>query len=131
MTRVHQEKKNALIWLVNRLKDNLDIELYDNGEPIRDVLDVEDACIAIKLICNSSPKNQIYNVGSGQPTKIKTIIELAKQKLNSKSKINYIKAPDFHKLVQTKDFWMDITKLKDLGFRKKYNLDEIVSRLCI
>ena len=124
-------KKNALIWLINCLKKDLNIDLYDNGDPIRDVLHVDDACAAIQLICNNSPKNEIYNVGSGQPTQIKTIIELAKKKLNSKSKINYIKAPSFHQLVQAKDFWMDVNKLRNLGFTEKYNLDEIVTKLCI
>ena len=123
-------KKNAITWMINRLKKDLDIELYENGDIIRDFLHVEDACEAIQLICSKSPKNQIYNVGGGNPIKIKTIFKLAKDKIKSNSKISSIRSPEFHQLVQPKDFWMDNTKLKSLGFKPKYNLDRIVSSLC-
>ena len=69
-------KKNAITWMINRLKEGLDIELYENGDIIRDFLHVEDACNAIELICSKSPRNQIYNVGGGKPIKIKTILFL-------------------------------------------------------
>tara|TARA_B100000579_G_scaffold376257_1_gene341615 strand:+ start:1776 stop:2594 length:819 start_codon:yes stop_codon:yes gene_type:complete len=123
-------KKNAITWMINRLREGLDIELYENGEIIRDFLHVEDACEAIELICSQSPKNQIYNVGGGKPIKIKTIFNLAKNKIKSSSKINSIKSPEFHQLIQPKDFWMDTTKLNSLGFNQKYNLEEIINSLC-
>ena len=112
------------------LKEGLDIELYESGDVVRDFLHVEDACKAIELICSKSAKNQIYNVGGGKPVKIKTIFKLAKDKIKSNSKINSIKSPEFHQLVQPKDFWMNTSKLNYLGFKQKYNLEAIVSSLC-
>ena len=49
---------------------------------------------------------------------------------NSSSKINFINQPEFHSLVQNKDFWMENTKLKELGFVQKFPLEKIVQELC-
>ena len=40
---------------------------------------VEDVCRAIKLVMDKGELNEIYNIGSGQPTKVSEIVELAKK----------------------------------------------------
>ena len=90
------------------------------GTITRDVMHVTDVCRAIKLIISNGDYNEIYNVGSGQPTTVDAIIKTAKKKLNSKSKINYISPSDFHKFIQNKDFWMENNKLKELVLIKQY-----------
>lgn len=123
-------KKNAITWMINRIKANQPIDLYDKGEVYRDFLHVYDVCNAIELICKKGNKNEIYNVGSGKPTQIKYLIQLSKKITNSSSKINYINPPDFHEKVQNKDFWMENNKIKDLGFNQKISLEKIVEELC-
>jgi hypothetical protein len=39
--------------------------------------------------------------------------------------------PDFHKAVQTQNFWMDISKLKSLGFEQHLSNEYSVKVLCI
>jgi nucleoside-diphosphate-sugar epimerase len=123
-------KKNALSYMIDLLKKNEDIYLYDNGTPVRDVMHVNDICAAIKLILDKGNINEIYNVGSGHPTRIGDIIGTAKQYLNSSSSIKYKEAPEFHTLVQAKDFWLDNTKLKQLGFQQTISTEEIIKELC-
>ena len=123
-------KKNAITWMINRIKENQPIDLYDKGEVYRDFLHVYDVCNAIELICKKGNKNEIYNVGSGKPTQIKYLIQLSKKITNSSSKINYINPPDFHEKVQNKDFWMENNKIKELGFNQKISLEKIVEELC-
>jgi nucleoside-diphosphate-sugar epimerase len=123
-------KKNAITWMINQLKNNEDIDLYDNGTPIRDVMHIDDVCRAIKTIMDEGKTNDIYNVGSGQPNTIGDIIESSRDKLKSTSKINYIEPSDFHKVVQNKDFWMNVEKLTSLGFTPQYTLEHIVNDLC-
>ena len=123
-------KKNALTWMLNKLKNNETIDLYDNGDPIRDIIHVNDACRAIELICRKGNLNEIYNVGSGNPITIGDFINTARYKLQSNSKINYIDAPSFHSQVQSRDFYMDIQKIKSLGFNINYSFDEIINELC-
>ena len=123
-------KKNALSYMIDLLKNNEDVYLYDNGTPIRDVMHVNDVCTAIKLIIDKGELNQIYNIGSGQPTTIGDIITTAKEYLGSNSTIKYKEAPEFHKIVQAKDFWLDTTKLKGLGFSQSIPTEEIIKELC-
>ncbi len=124
-------KKNAISHMIDLLKRNEDVYLYDNGTPIRDVMHVTDVCRAIKLIIDQGNINEIYNVGSGQPTQIGAIIETAKKYLNSSSTLKFKEAPEFHQIVQTKDFWLDITKLQELGFKQTISTEEIIKELCI
>lgn len=123
-------KKNALSYMIELLKKNEDVYLYDDGTPVRDVMHVDDICRAIKLICDCGNINEIYNVGSGHPTSIGDIIFTAKEYLNSSSQIKSKEAPEFHKIVQAKDFWLDTTKLKNLGFSQSIFLKEIIEELC-
>ena len=124
------KKKNAIQYMISLLKNNEDINLYDNGEPIRDLMYIDDVCEAINLVLEKGECNQIYNIGSGIPIRIGEVIYIAKTKLNSKSRIQYIDTPEFHKIVQPKDFWMDVSKLKSLGFKPKVSLNCGLQILC-
>lgn len=123
-------KKNALSYMIDLLKKNEDVYLYDDGTPIRDIMHVDDVCRAIELVCRDGKLNEIYNIGSGQPTPISVIIQAAKKYLNSTSSIKSKEAPEFHKIVQSKDFWMDTTKLKLLGFAQEISNEKIIRELC-
>lgn len=123
-------KKNALSYMIDLLKKDEDVYLYDNGTPIRDIMHVDDVCRAIELVCVKGQLNQIYNIGSGQPTHISAIIEAAKSYLGSNSVIKSKETPEFHKIVQAKDFWMDTTKLNRLGFTRQISNEEIIQQLC-
>lgn len=124
-------KKNAITWLVNELKLNHDIKLYNYGNNCRDVMHVQDVCRAIKLVMDKGETNQIYNIGSGKPTSVGEIINLANHYLKSKGKIENMEPPKFHKDVQRENFWMDTRKLKSLGFEQKLDLEFIVKDLCL
>ena len=123
-------KKNALGHMINLLKQDEDVYLYDDGTPTRDVMHLDDVCKAIKLICDEGNINEIYNVGSGQATSIGDIIGKAKEYLGSKSVIKFKEAPEFHQIVQAKDFWLDTTKLQTLGFTQSISTDKIIKQLC-
>jgi nucleoside-diphosphate-sugar epimerase len=123
-------RKNALTYLISSLKKDEDVFLYDGGTPIRDIMHVYDVCDAINLVCQSGNLNEVYNIGSGHPTRIGDIIDEAKKYLGSRSKINYKDAPEFHKIVQAKDFWMDNSKLLHLGFKQKISTSDIIKELC-
>ncbi len=124
------KKKNAITWMINRIKENKQVDLYDQGTPVRDIMHISDVCDAISLVCKKGEYNEIYNIGSGIPTSIGSIVTQARSLLSSTSKINYVEATEFHKIVQNKDFWMNIDKLRDLGFTPKYSINSIISELC-
>ena len=124
-------KKNAMQWMINELVEHRDVKMYDNGSHIRDVMHVSDVCRAIKLVMDKGEVNEIYNIGSGEPTRVSEIVELAKHFTRSRGKIISIDPPEFHNNVQTQHFWLDTTKLKRLGFAQHITNEFIVKDLCI
>ena len=122
-------KKNALQFLLQKIKNSEEINLYNNGNFLRDYLNVDDCCEAIKKCIEKSEANQIINIGSGKGYIFKDIIEEAINLTKSNSKINNINPPEFHKIVQVKDMYLDTTKLKNLGFNKQKSPKEIVQDL--
>jgi len=124
------KKKNALQYLVNRLKNNEDVDLYHGGKFYRDYLHVDDVCRAIDLVLRKGELNQIYNIGSGSQYRFKDLIDHVVSRTGSKSKINEIDASDFHKHVQVKDMHLDVEKLKRLGFVPRITIEQGLDELC-
>lgn len=122
-------KKNALTFLINEIKKNNEIKLYDNGIFYRDYIHVKDACVAINLILKKGNLNEIYNVGNGQSTQFRDAIDYVINKTNSKSKIINIPQSDFHKKVQVKSMQLNTDKLKKLGYRPSFTLNDILDEL--
>lgn len=126
------KKKNAMQFLVNEVIEGRDVNLYNNGQNIRDFMHIDDACSAINLVINSSELNNITNIGSGEPQKILDIVNYVKEKVDSQSKFNFIDTPEFHKVVQIEDMYLEVSKLKNLGFVQKISikdgLDMLINR---
>ena len=126
-------KRNALQYLINEVVNNRDINLYNNGENIRDFIHVDDVCRALHFCMKNAGVNEIINIGSGIPYKFRDIMCQVREKVGSKSNFKSIEPPEFHKIVQVEDMWLDITKLKSLGFqpncRFSEELDILIERL--
>jgi nucleoside-diphosphate-sugar epimerase len=125
------KKKNAIQYMINLLKGDMEVSLYDDGTPIRDLMHRDDVSNAIDLVVEKGELNTIYNIGSGHPITVRDIIEIAKQILQSNSPITSIETPEFHSIVQVKDFWMDTSKLNSLGFKQKITLEQGIKELCL
>tara|TARA_B100000035_G_scaffold126111_1_gene107344 strand:- start:1976 stop:2830 length:855 start_codon:yes stop_codon:yes gene_type:complete len=124
-------QKNAIMWMINQLREHKPIALYDGGSHRRDVMHVDDVCRAIKTVIDDGDLNTTYNIGSGRPTSIAEIVDAAVPVLGSLSDIDTIDPPKFHKDVQTQDFYLDTTKLQKLGFKPSMDYVEIVESLCL
>jgi nucleoside-diphosphate-sugar epimerase len=122
-------KKNALQHMIKCLCDNEEIFLYDGGNAVRDYIYVDDVCNAIMHCLYNAPVNEIINIGSGRRTLLRDLIYIAQDLSNSTSKINIIQPPHFHDVVQVKDSYLDITKLKSYGFESKYKVEDVVAKL--
>ena len=123
-------KKNAIQYMINRLKNNEDVDLYEGGYMLRDLMHVSDICRAIDLVLAKGGVNEVYNIGSGIPVSIREIMEIAKSFLGSASKLNTEPTPKFHQQVQCRDFYLDTSKLKALGFGQTITIKEGVEELC-
>jgi len=123
-------KKNALGFLVNQLKEHKDVNLYDGGNVLRDYMHVEDVCRAIRHVMEKGDINTIYNIATGKPKKFVDIIQFAKDYVGSSSKLVPIDAPEFYRLVQAKNFSLNVDKFKSLGFEEKITIEDGIKMLC-
>lgn len=122
-------KKNALTYLVRKLIAGEEVNLYDGGQFYRDYIHVDDLCDAVKLVLECGELNTIYNIGTGVPVVFRDAIEYVIKKVNSKSKVVEIEQAPFHKIVQNKSFYMNCSKLQQLGFTAKYSMNDILDDL--
>lgn len=123
------KKKNALQYLIGELKANRPISLYGGGEFTRDYMYVDDVCRGIKLCIDKAEPNQIIHVAAGIPYKFRDLIYYCKEKLNSTSEITSMEPTQFHKVVQTRDNYLDVSKITALGFKPKYTIWEGLDKI--
>lgn len=121
---VYNKKKNALQWLIFRLARGHNIELYYDGKFKRDYIHVDDVCSAMMHIMSSEyTLNQIYNIGSGNGYVFRDLIDFAAERLEPKGVIKEVKPHEFHNVVQVKDMYLDISKLKMLKFTPDIDIE--------
>jgi len=123
------KQKNALQYLINEIKSNNEIKLYYDGDFIRDYMHVDDVCKSIYSVIQRGEYNQIINIGSGIPQKFREVIDFVIKETNSSSKVTAIDAVEFHKLVQVKDMYLDVSKLNNLEFKQQINIYEGIKTL--
>ena len=123
-------KKNVLAFLINKLKNNEDVQLYDGGLVLRDYMHVDDYCSAMMHLIKNSKDNEIYNISSGEPKNFYDIIHTAKELLDSSSKIVDVKTPEFYSKVQAKNFTLCIDKLNSYNFKKNKSLTMGIYDMC-
>lgn len=75
--------------------NNLEIEVWGDGEVIRDYIYIGDVVdVLIKSIKIDTPEI-IYNLGSGEGRSLNEIIKLIKEKFNPQIKVKYVESRNF------------------------------------
>jgi nucleoside-diphosphate-sugar epimerase len=122
-------KKNALQYIVSEIAKGNDVDyLYKDGA-IRDFIDVRDCVRAIHLVMEKGGTNEIYNIANGRGLNINDLVEVAWQESGYKSKITEIPVPEFHKKVQVQKMYMDVKKLKSLGYVQQHDIAQTIREL--
>jgi nucleoside-diphosphate-sugar epimerase len=124
-------KKNVLGFMVNKLKNNEDVCLYEGGMVYRDYMHVDDVCRAIKFLMEHGEENEIYNVGTGHPMYYYDIISMVKDAIpGCTSEITSMETPEFYSKNQPKNFYLNCEKLIQLGFKQNISLQTGIEKLC-
>ena len=122
-------KRNALQYLIETLSDDGEIKLYNDGSDIRDFMHVHDACRAIMKCIENSPIGETINISNAEPHTIGELVRHAQARMGGKGKIISVDPPDFHKVVQSKDMYLDNTKLLSYGYIPSSDTYSVVNRI--
>jgi len=123
------KQKNAFQYLLNEMKENRPIQIYEKGQFYRTYMDVEDCASALNLVMRKGNLNEIYNIGTEPAQVFMDMISFGARALNTTSRIEFIEQKDFHKKVQVKSFAMDCSKLYNLGFQPRYSIQDSIYRM--
>lgn len=93
----------------NQIRQNLPINIYEDGEESRDFVFVEDVAKACAWALKADNPPAILNVGSGQPTKVIELARILKSYWKSASTISI--SGDF-RVGDIRHNWADISRLK-------------------
>lgn len=121
-------RKNALQWMVKQLVKGFRVEVYKGGS-IRDYIDVRDCARAIHLVLEKGETNQIYNVANGQGLNVKDLIYHALQENGWIGQVGEKEVPAFHRQVQVPSMYLDISKIKKLGYVQQHNIKDTIKEL--
>ena len=105
--------------MITSLRNNAKFEMTE-GEQTRDFLYIDDLMEAMLLCASVIPRNETFNVCSGEAVTLKQLVLEMKLRLNSKSEIMFGALP-----YRSNEVWNmvgDNTKIREsIGFVPKYN----------
>ena len=108
------------LFITNLLEDK-QVPVYGDGLNLRDWIYVIDNCEAIDVVMHKGKIGEIYNIGAGNE---KTNIDITKKIINllgkDDSSIQFVKDRQGH----DRRYSLDITKIKKLGWKPRYDFDE-------
>ena len=116
-------KRQVIYDNICKMRDGLpNIFLVSSMESARDFSYVKDQAMAIKFLSdNIEPSGDIYNLGSGESTKIIDLVKIIAEFMNYKGKISCLQdTKNTHDVSWT----ANINKITALGFKQSYSLRE-------
>jgi dTDP-L-rhamnose 4-epimerase len=112
---------------MSRIKNNNPPKIFEDGGMLRDFIYVEDIARANFLAIEKAEKTDVYNVGTGKSTSIKSIAEILIGIFRSNVTPNVTEEFRFG---DNRHDYSDITKIKkDLGFVPKWDLKKGMEQL--
>jgi UDP-glucose 4-epimerase len=121
-TRQNLTKKQGVvgIWL-QKIMNNEPIEIWGDGEVIRDYVYVTDIARAIASSLDYKGKEHVFNLGSGQGYSLNQILTICKKISQKDSIVNYLEGRSFDVPVNI----LSITRAQqELGWKPSTSIDE-------
>lgn len=104
--------------------NNTDVTLWGTGTPMREFLFVDDLALAVIFALENHLPEYLYNIGTGIDLKIKDLALIIQKITGHKGEIIWDKSkPD-----GTPRKLMDTSKLNNLGWKHKINLEEGITK---
>ena len=118
----------ALYDFKNKIIKGESIDLFNNGDMIRDFTYVDDIVNGINIIVDFIERSmivkEIYNIGNGRQVPLMEFVDNIEKQLDRKAIKNYVpKHP-----ADTQATWSDTTKIQVLGYKAETPIEEGVAK---
>ena len=118
----------ALFDFTNKIIKNEPIDLFNNGDMIRDFTYVGDIVNGVNIVTDLALKSEtvkdVYNIGNGRQVPLMEFVENIEFQLQRKAQKNFVpKHP-----ADTQATWSDTTKLQALGYKAETPIEEGVEK---
>lgn len=118
----------AISSFVNKISNNNTIQVYGDGENVRDFIHIDDVCRAVISCMAIKEAEGVYNLGSGVGFSINNLLEIISETLTFPIKVEYL--PD--RRVDVREVVLDVGKIKSqLNFECLIPLDEGVKQMIV
>lgn len=104
---------------IGKILANIPIEIYGDGNTIRDYINIKDVAIITKELINANINNVVLNIGSGVGTSLNNIIMLLQKYINNNIDIIYKDS----RIVDVDMVVLNISKLKSYIDHKSIDLE--------
>jgi UDP-glucuronate decarboxylase len=122
----YENEARLIPHVINSLINNRKIQLKSHGLQIRDYLNVNDVAQALIYLLKAK-ETSTYNIGSGNPVRIKDLIMQIGEILNKRRLISF--ASSATPLNEPSFICSKIEKIKNLGFKEKYSIKKYLEDL--
>ena len=122
-------RKNALQQVIKQLRMNSDVDLYHQGNLVRDFIHVIDVVHGLDFILRQGELNEIYNLGSGISHRVGDLVLRCRELLKSESKIRFLDTPFPYSVFEIPECRLNVARLTSLGFKMKFRVDEVLENL--
>ncbi|HYM14137.1 MAG TPA: NAD-dependent epimerase/dehydratase family protein [Dehalococcoidia bacterium] len=94
----------------DRIAAGLPLQVYGDGEQVRDFVDVGDVVAAIALALDDAAMDGVWNVGTGVPTSVNTLVRYLRDAFPGSPLVEYLPARP-----EVRRSCLDVTKLSGTG----------------
>lgn len=117
----YQYPEKIIPLFTTNLIDGQPVPLYGDGLNQRDWLYVEDHCVGLHLLLARGQVGEIYNIGAGNETPNRVLVDKLLALFGvGEELVTYVADRPGH----DRRYSVDITKIAELGWRKRHSLDQ-------
>ena len=110
----------ALYTFTNKILKDEPIDVYNNGNMIRDFTYVDDIVQGIEIVSRNMSPRETYCLGNGEQVQLMDFIDHIEQNLNKRADKNFMPRHPADAL----ETWSDTTKLQALGYKPTTSIAE-------
>jgi len=122
-----RNNQGVISVFINRIRNGQDIEIWGDGNVIRDYIHIDDVCDAFLRVADPALRRGLYNIGTGRGYNLLDVVRTIERVTGQKARLKHLPS----RTVDVDASILDIRKAGDeLGWRPLVSLEEGIAMMC-